>query len=136
MLQRVAGDSAAELGTAIHLLVTGDSAQAITALELAAETLPDDGGGADVVAMAGRVAVEMGDYLRAETLLLRAISRDPGGPSAATAQLGLARVYLGTGRREDAAQRLENVILNYPLSAVVPSARRLLDQITQAIPQT
>lgn len=136
LLQRIAGDSAAELGTAIHLLVTGDSAQAITALELAAETLPGDGGGADVVALAGRVAVEMGDYLRAETILLRAISRDPDGPSAATAQLGLARVYLGTGRREEATRWLENVILNYPLSAVVPSARRLLDQITEAIPQT
>ena len=112
----------------------GDSAQATGALAQVAESLPDEGGGADALALAGRVALGQHQFELAERLLLRSIERDVDGPSAATAQFELAKVYIAIGRRTDAANRLEGVILNYPMSAVVPSARRLLDRVTQAIP--
>jgi hypothetical protein len=50
--------------------------------------------------------------------------------------LTLARTYLATGRREDGIAALENVIIDYPNSAVVPRARRLLDREMGAIPQS
>lgn len=134
LLQRVAMDSLPGLGAAIHSLTRGDSAQATRALAQVAQLLPDEGGGADALALAGRVALGQHEFELAERLLLRSIERDADGPSAATAQFELAKVYIAIGRRSDAARRLEGVILNYPMSAVVPSARRLLDRVTQAIP--
>ncbi len=134
LLQRVAMDSLPGLGAALHSLMRGDSAQATGVLAQVAESLPDEGGGADALALAGRVALGQHQFELAERLLLRSIERDVDGPSAATAQFELAKVYIAIGRRTDAANRLEGVILNYPMSAVVPSARRLLDRVTQAIP--
>jgi hypothetical protein len=45
-------------------------------------------------------------------------------------------VYWDTGRPEEAAQQLEHLILGYPESAVVPQARRLLEQARGQVPRS
>lgn len=86
--------------------------------------------------LASDVAAGIADHRRAEALLLGALAADSSGPAAPAAELRLARVYALTGRRTEAALRLERLILAHPESAVVPQARRLLDQVRGAIPQS
>lgn len=86
--------------------------------------------------LASDVAAGIADHRRTEALLLGALAADSSGPAAPAAEFRLARVYALTGRRTEAALRLERLILAHPESAVVPQARRLLDQVRGAIPQS
>ena len=89
-----------------------------------------------VLAFAGDLAKESGDFDRAESLLVEALDADSLGPSAPAAEYALGVVLAGSGRGEAAAARLEHMILNHPGSALVPEARRLLDQVRGAIPRS
>ena len=53
---------------------------------------------------------------------------------APAAELEWARALRRRGDRSGAAQRLEHMILTYPSSALVPQARRDLEQVRNAIP--
>jgi len=55
--------------------------------------------------------------------------------TAAAALLELGRLQLATERRAEATRTLEEMILDYPTSALVPQARRLLDQSRNAVPR-
>jgi TolA-binding protein len=88
-----------------------------------------------VLTFAGRLAVDREDTDRAEEYLLAAIAADPQSASAPAAAYHLARVYEFGGREDEARVRLENLILEYPKSAVVPLARRMLERITGGIPR-
>ena len=103
-------------------------------LEAVARELPDSGGRCPVLTLAGGLARESGDMERAESLLLEALEADSMGPSAPAAEYSLGAVLAGSGRSEAAAERLEHMILTHPGSALVPEARRLLDQVRGAIP--
>jgi hypothetical protein len=50
------------------------------------------------------------------------------------AELELARLMLAAARRSEAQGMLEHLILTYPASAVVPEARRVLDEVKGAVP--
>jgi hypothetical protein len=50
--------------------------------------------------------------------------------------LRLASIYADAGRNDEARNRLEHLILTFPDSAVLPEARRLLDRVRGAIPNT
>jgi hypothetical protein len=43
-------------------------------------------------------------------------------------------VYEELGRNDEARTRLESLILEYPESAIVPLARRMLDRLRGAVP--
>ena len=100
-----------------------------------AQRLPAAKGGAEVRLLAGR--------------LRRPRWRPPSAPSgssgrprstdapatAPAAELALAELLLDRQRTEDAIAQLEHLILTYPESALVPQARRTLDQARGAVPR-
>lgn len=134
LLQGIAPDSVPLLGRALLQLARGDTATALQALHEAAAALPPRGGRAGVLTHAGRLAFDRQDYEGAEEYFLGAIAADPASASAPAAGYHLARVHEELGRHEEARARLESLILEYPESAVVPLARRMLDRLRGAVP--
>ena len=85
---------------------------------------------------AGQLAVRRGDPNAAQ-LLEEALTVESGsGPVAPAAEFALAELAVREKRYHAAQERLESLILAYPGSAVVPQARRLLDQVRGAIPRS
>ncbi len=72
----------------------------------------------------------------AEPLLLEAIAADSAGPAAPAVRYTLAVVYVELGGTDRAVSQLEDLILGYPESALVPQARRLLDELSGMIPKS
>jgi tetratricopeptide (TPR) repeat protein len=135
IMQSVEPDSVPALGVALLTLARGDTVGSIDQLQEFAADLPESGGRGHVLTYAGDLALAKGDYDRAEPLLLAAFEADPVGSAAPLAEFALAVVYDRTGRKEQAVAHLEHVILTYPGSAIVPNARRLLNQVQGAIPK-
>jgi tetratricopeptide (TPR) repeat protein len=134
LIQSVEPDSVPVLGSALMQLARGDTTAALQGLAEAATILPPRGGRAGVLAYGGRLAVEQQEYEQAELFLLAATAADPESASAPAAQYHLARAYDEQGRQAEARDCLENLILQYPESAVVPLARRMLDRLRGAVP--
>jgi tetratricopeptide (TPR) repeat protein len=135
MLQPIEADTLPALGAALLKLEQGDTTAAVTALEGIAERLPPAKGGAEVRLLAGRLAKSRGDPELAERLYRGAASREAPA-TAPAAELALAELLLERQRAEEAVSQLEHLILTYPESALVPQARRLLDQARGAVPRT
>jgi len=76
-----------------------------------------------------------GDPELAERLYRAAASREAPATVPA-AELALAELLLERRRAEEAVAQLEHLILTYPESALVPQARRMLDQARGAVPRT
>jgi tetratricopeptide (TPR) repeat protein len=136
LMQRVRSDSVPDLGEALLWLAQGDTARSVAGLSEAARNLPVDGGQADLLALAGDLARAAHDYGRAERLLLEALVADSLGPAAPVAEYALAVVLEETDRTDLAVDRLEHLILSHAASAVVPEARRMLNRLQGAIPQS
>jgi tetratricopeptide (TPR) repeat protein len=135
LLQPIEADTLAALGEALWSLERGDTSAAQKGLEAVAGTLPPAKGGAEVRLLAGRLAAAEGRSEEAERLYRAAAS--PAAPGTApAAELALAELLVRERRREDAVALLEHLILTYPESALVPQARRLLDQTRGGVPQT
>lgn len=135
LLQPIQEDSLPALGQALLELEQGDTAAAVKGLEVVARFLPLDAGGADLHLLAGRLVHASGDAVSAERLLRAADS--PAAPAVApAAELELARLMLASSRRPEAQGLLEHLILTYPSSALVPEARRALDELTGAVPDS
>jgi tetratricopeptide (TPR) repeat protein len=135
LLQPIDADSSVPLGRALFQLEQGDTAHAIDGLEDAARTLPPARGGAGVVLFAGRLAAASGKNADAERMF-RAAAVKEAPATAPAAELALAEVLLAQNRASDAVTQLEHLILTYPESALIPQARRRLDQARGAIPKT
>lgn len=135
LLQPIEADSLPELGGALLELEQGDTAQAVTQLQTVAEALPAAKGGAEVRLLAGRLSQARGDAELAERLYRAAASREAPA-TAPAAELALAELMLEARRPEEAVALLEHLILTYPESALVPQARRTLDQARGAVPRT
>ena len=85
--------------------------------------------------MAGRLAAATGKAADAERMLkAAAVQTAPG--TAPAAELALAELLLDQRRPAEAVAQLEHLILTYPSSALVPQARRRLDEARGAVPQT
>jgi len=56
--------------------------------------------------------------------------------AAPAAELALAELLVSTRRPGEAVDVLEHLILTYPQSALVPQARRKLDEARGAVPKT
>ena len=135
LLQPIESDSLPALGMALLELARGDTAAAIAGLDGVAADLPAPKGGAEVRLLAGRLAAAIGKTGDAERLLKAAVSVDAPG-TAPAAELALAEVLLDQRRSAEAVAQLEHLILTYPASALVPQARRRLDEARGAVPQT
>ncbi|HEY9507337.1 MAG TPA: hypothetical protein VIQ27_15305, partial [Gemmatimonadales bacterium] len=92
-------------------------------------------GGAEIRLLAGRLSQARGDAGLAERLYQEAASREAPA-TAPAAELALAELMLTGNRTAEAVARLEHLILTYPESALVPQARRTLDQARGAVPRT
>jgi tetratricopeptide (TPR) repeat protein len=135
MLQPIEPDSVPELGEAMLALARGDTARAVAGLDHAGSSLPAAQGGAELRLMAGRLAAAQGQADDAERLL--AVAAAPEAPGTApAAELALAELLIDQRRPAEAVARLEHLILTYPASALVPQARRRLDEARGAVPKT
>lgn len=135
LLQPIDADSSVPLGRALFRLEQGDTSHAIEGLEEAARMLPAARGGAGILFFAGRLAAASGESAEAERLF-RAAAVKEAPATAPAAELALAELLLTQNRASDAVTQLEHLILTYPESALVPQARRRLDQARGAIPKT
>lgn len=135
LLQPIEQDSLPELGQAILALDRGDSAQATDHVERLAKALPIDKGGAEMHIFAGRLRQARGGIAEAEAHF-RAADTEQALASAPAAELELGRLLVAVKRPGEAIPVLEHMILTYPQSALVPLARRLLDEAKGAVPAT
>jgi hypothetical protein len=135
LLQPIETDSLPALGQALLQLARGDTAKAVAGLDRVAGDLPPVKGGAEIRLLAGRLATAAGKPGDAERLLKAAASADAPG-TAPAAELALAELLLDQRRPAEAVAQLEHLILTYPASALVPQARRRLDEARGAVPQT
>jgi tetratricopeptide (TPR) repeat protein len=135
LLQPIQSDSLPELGRAFLQLEQGDTAQAATELEQVAAHLPPQYGGAELNLLAGQLLLGVGKPADAERLFRAAATPDAPG-AAPAAELALAELLVSTRRPGEAVEVLEHLILTYPQSALVPQARRKLDEARGAVPKT
>jgi tetratricopeptide (TPR) repeat protein len=135
MLQALDRDSLPGLGAALLQLERGDTTAAVASLEKIAGSLGNSAGSAEIRLYAGAAANAAGHTADAERLFRGAL--DPGdAPTAPAAALALGRLLLETDRAGAAVDVLERLILDHPESALLPQARRTLDQARGAVPRT
>lgn len=135
LLQPIQEDSLPELGQALLRLEQGDTTEATAGLERVAAALAPQYGGAELHLLAGRLLVAAGRPADAERLLRAATTREAPG-TAPAAELALADLLLSSKRPAEAVELLEHLILTYSQSALVPQARRKLDEARGAVPKT
>jgi len=135
LLQPIEADSLPALGAAMLQLERGDTAAAAAALERVAAQLPVPKGGAELRLLAGRLQRDAGRPEDAERLF-RAANVADAPSTAPAAGLELGRLLIALGRPNEAVPVLEQMILTYTTSALVPQARRALDEARGAIPRT
>jgi hypothetical protein len=135
LLQPIQEDSLPELGLALLRLEQGDTAEATERLERVAADLAPQHGGAELNLLAGRLLLASGRTSEAERLLRLAAAREAPGTAPAAA-LALADLLLSSKRAAEAVEVLEHLILTYSQSALVPQARRKLDEARGAVPKT
>jgi predicted Zn-dependent protease len=85
--------------------------------------------------LAGQLLAASGKSADAERLLRAASTAEAPG-TAPAAELALAELMLSSKRPGEAVQLLEHLILTYSESALVPQARRRLDEARGAVPKT
>ncbi|HEU5358323.1 MAG TPA: hypothetical protein VFU45_04335 [Gemmatimonadales bacterium] len=133
LLQPIEADTLRALGAGLWALDRGDTVGAVTLLTPLADSLPPGKGGAETAFLLGRVSVARGDTVGAARWLRRAVSDSVGATSPA-AEYALARFLAARGHRGEAIASLQHLILAWPTSAVVPEARRLLEQLQAPAP--
>jgi hypothetical protein len=135
LLQPIEVDSSPALGHALLLLEQGDTTEAAVALEQLAPEFPVQRGGAELNLLVGRLYAATAKPAEAERLFRAAADRNAPA-TAPAAELALGELLLSSGRAGEAVSVLEHLILTYPQSALVPQARRKLDEARGAIPKT
>jgi hypothetical protein len=135
LLQPIEADTLPGLGQAMLRLEQGDTAEASAGLERVAAELAPQHGGAELNLLAGRLLAATGRTADAERLLRAATTQEAPG-TAPAAELALAELLLSSKRPGEAVELLEHLILTYSQSAVVPQARRKLDEARGAVPKT
>ena len=116
-------------------LEQGDTSKAIAGLSEVARELPAASGGAEISFLAGRLAAKAETRPRRSGCFGRRRSRTPRAPHRRRSWRS-RELLLAQDRSSDAVSQLEHLILTYPESALVPQARRRLDQARGAVPKT
>jgi hypothetical protein len=132
LIQAIGQDSLPALGDALSALERGDSGRAIRGLAALAGTLKA-GGAAETRLLAARIALAIRDTAGSLALLHAADAKEAPA-AAAAARLDIARISIAGGRAADARSELEQLIIDFPGSALVPEARRLRDSIRGIVP--
>lgn len=125
LLSRTKVDSAPAVGRAFLMLATGDTAAAADAMLASAAEIGD--AAPLLMAMSARLALGKGDEPRAVRIWTRIIEEYAAAPEAPEAALEWGRQLRRRGEYRAAVARLEQMILAYPNSALVPQARRELE---------
>lgn len=106
----------------------------MTALAQLGAKRPHNKGGSELLLLAGQLEASRGQTPSAEKFLRAAV--DSSAPATAPAALlELGRLLASSGRGSEAVPVFEQLILEYPRSALVPQARRALDEAKGAVPQ-
>jgi tetratricopeptide (TPR) repeat protein len=126
-LGRTKADSSRSAGAAFLALARGDSAQAVTRLERAADELSD--AAPLLLGLAARIQSSRHQDGPAITIWQRILTQYASAPEAAESDLEWARTLRRKGDTAGAVEHLEHLILTYPQSALVPQARRELDAV-------
>lgn len=133
VLARTRDDGGRVLGGAFLALTRGDSAGASALFGVAADSVPD--AGPLLLAIAARLgAASGGDQERALALWQMIANVHTHSPEGAEAHLEWARALRRRGDRAGAAAVLENLVLTYPRSALVPQARYELERVRGSMP--
>lgn len=135
LLQPIQDDSLPELGAALLDLERRDTVKAIAGLERLAAKLPAEAGGAELRLQVGRLQLAEGKKDQAEQSF-RAAAAAGAEATTPAAFLELARLLSANGKAAESQSILEQLILEHPQSAVIPQARRLLDELRGAVPRT
>lgn len=135
LLQPIEEDSLPELGRAMLQLEQKDTVKAVRELADLANALPPEAGGAELRLQVGRLEWAQGHKAEAERWFREAAAAKVEATVPA-ASLELARLLAATNRQAESQTILEQLILEHPQSAVIPQARRLLDELRGAVPRT
>ncbi len=134
LLQPIEEDTLPALGIAFLALARGDTTGAVSGFAALGAARPRNKGGAELLLLAGRLEAARGRAPAAEQLFRAAV--DSAAPATAPAALlELGRLMASSGRGGEAVPVFEQLILDYPRSALVPQARRALDEAKGAVPQ-
>ncbi|MGB7211598.1 MAG: hypothetical protein WBC97_03135 [Gemmatimonadales bacterium] len=128
LLQPIEADTLPLLGAGLWALDRGDTVAAVRSLTPLVDSLPPAKGGAAVALVLGQISVVHGDTAAAGHWFRRAVTDSVAATSPA-AEYALAHFLAAQGRNAEAIVSLEHLILTWPTSAVVPEARRLLQQL-------
>lgn len=120
------------IGRAYLTLARGDTARAAAAFAAAATEVPD--AAPLLLATAARLFAARRDDVAAIALWRTVVTDHGTAPEAPDADLEWARALVRARDPGGAIARLEHLILTYPGSALVPQARRELDQARAAVP--
>jgi tetratricopeptide (TPR) repeat protein len=135
LIQPIEADSLPLLGTALLALERGDTVAAIAGLDRAAQGLEAKAGAAQIGLLAAQIEWARGGMIEAERRF-KLVAATEVAATAPAAELDLARLLVGLRRNTEALAQLEHLILTYPRSALIPQARRLMDEVRGAIPTT
>jgi tetratricopeptide (TPR) repeat protein len=131
MLGRTKADTARAAGAAFLALARGDTAGAAQRFERAADEL------VDVAPLLLGYAARLWSLRRNDAQAIaawsRVVQRFPQSPEAAESDLEWARTLRRRGDASGAGERLEHLILTYPNSALVPQARRELENLRSGV---
>lgn len=129
VLARFREAAAPEIGRAFLALAQGDTTAAAVRFEEAARATPR---AASLLLLTGaRLHAAVGDTAKAITLWTAVVTGHPESAEAPEAVLHHARALIAGGNRAAGVERLEQLILGYPASALVPVARRELEAVRQ-----
>lgn len=134
LLARTQSDSAPVVGRAFVQLARGDTAAAATSFVEASDVVRD--AAPLLLATAARLHTARHEDQAAMPLWQTVVDRYAEAPEAAEADLELGRALARGRNPAGAIARWEHLILTYPQSALVPQARRELDQARAATPTT
>lgn len=125
-LSRTRANTSATAGTAFLSLARGDTAAAASAFERAATELPE--AAPLLLLTAARLHALHRREDAAIVLWKSLVTSHATMPEAAEAELEWARLLLKRGDRAGAITHLEHLILTWPESALLPQARRELEE--------
>lgn len=131
LLARTKSDTAPVAGQAFLALARGDTTAAATGFEKAASELGD--AAPLLLATAARLYEAKHSEPQAIALWSTIVQKSSDAPEAPEAELEWARALRRGGQARAAVEHLEHLILTYPQSALLPQARRELEQARQGI---
>ncbi len=135
LLSRTRADSSPGAGAAFLTLARGDTAAAARAFEVVSNDLKD--AAPFLLGQAARLyaAHAVADTTHALVIWRGLVEGHADAPEAAEAELAWARVLRQRSDSAGAVARLEHLILTWPRSALVPQARKELDEVRGLVPR-